>query len=352
MRSTVGYLAIAGLGFVSTIAQPATANEDVAKFYQGKQISMMVGSDVGGGYDLYARTVARHLGAYIPGQPSIIVQNMPGAGSLKVTNHVANVAPKDGTAIGAPQNSVAFEPVLHLLSPGGKNAQFDGTKLNWIGSAEQGVYISVFWHTAGIKTIDDLKQREVMVGASSLNTDEAVLANMMNNMFGTKLKLITGYRGNPSIMLAMEKGEVAGVPATSYASFAARQLDWYKDGKVTIPIQMALDPEPALKDVPFALDLVKTPDERRILEVLFTKYKMSRPYFFAEGVPADRVSAMRTAFLAALKDPKLLAEAEKQRIQPAAVPGEVVQEMVQRIYATPDHLLEKVRAMVGSGGKE
>src|SRR5262249_13173378 len=157
-------------GFVAVAGQPAAANDDVAKFYQGKQLSIIVGSDVGGGYDLYGRTVARHLGAHIPGQPSIILQNMPGAGRLKATNHVANVAAKDGTIIGAPQNSVAFEPVLHLLSPGGKNAQFDGTKLNWIGSAEQGVYISVFWHTAGIKTIDDLKQREVMVGASSLNT--------------------------------------------------------------------------------------------------------------------------------------------------------------------------------------
>jgi tripartite-type tricarboxylate transporter receptor subunit TctC len=351
MRRIFSFLAIAGLGFVTAFAQPAASDDDIAKFYQGKQVAVMVGSNTGGGYDLYARTVARYLGGYIPGHPTIIVQNMPGAGSLKVTNHVANVAAKDGTVIGAPQNSVAFEPVLHLLSPGGKNAQFDGTKLNWIGSAEQGVYIAVFWHTAGVKTIEDLKQREVLVGASSLNTDEAVLANMMNNMFGTKLKLITGYRGNPTIMLAMERGEVAGVPATSYASFAARQLNWYKEGKVTIPIQMALDPEPALKDVPFALDLVKTPEERRILEVLFTKYKMSRPYFFAEGVPAERVAAMRKAFLETLQDSKLLAEAAKQRIQPKGVPGEVVQQMVERIYATPESLLQKVRAMVG-GGKE
>jgi tripartite-type tricarboxylate transporter receptor subunit TctC len=347
MSKTFGYLTAAGLIFASAVAQGAAADDDIAKFYHGKQLTMIVGSDVGGGYDIYARTVARHLGKYIPGQPTFIVQNMPGAGSLKMTNHVANVLAKDGTIIGAPQNGVAFEPVLHLLSPGGKSAQYDGTKFNWIGSAEQGVYVSVFWHTAGIKSLDDLRKGEVMVGASSLNTDEAVIANILNNMFDTKLKLITGYKSNPAIMLAMEKGEVSGVAATSFASLSAKQPTWFKEGKVTIPIQMALDPEPALKDVPLALDIVKSPDDRRVLEVVFTKYKMSRPYFFAEGVPADRVAAVRAAFLEACKDPKFLAESKKQGIQPQAVPGEVVQKMVERIYETPEPLLKQVRAIIG-----
>lgn len=347
MRRILGFLASVALVSISPLIQSAGASDDVAKFYQGKQLTMMVGSDVGGGYDIYARTVARHLGRYIPGQPTLVVQNMPGAGSLKMTNHVANLAAKDGTVIGAPQNGVAFEPVLHLLSPGGKNAQYDATKFSWIGSAEQGVYVSVFWHTAGIKSLDDLRKKEVVVGASSLNTEEAVLANLLNNVFDTKLKLITGYKGNAAIMLAMEKGEVSGVTATSYASLSAKQPTWHKEGKVTIPIQMALDPEPALKDVPFALDIVKSPEDRRVLEVVFTKYKMSRPYFFAPEVPADRVAAVRAAFLEACKDPKFLAESKKQGIQPQAVPGEVVQKMVERIYETPEPLLKQVRAIIG-----
>jgi tripartite-type tricarboxylate transporter receptor subunit TctC len=347
MNRIFRYLAVAAL--VLAPATAARAADDVASFYQGKQITMLVGSDVGGGYDTYARLVAHHLGGHIPGRPTFVVQNMAGSGSLKMTNYVANVAPKDGTVIGAPQNGIAFEPVFHLLSPGGKKAKYDGTRLNWIGSAEQGVYVSVFWHTAGVKSLDDLRKKQVLVGASSLNTDEAVLANMLNHVFGTKLKLITGYKGNAAIMHAMEQGEVSGVTATSYASLAVKQPTWLKEGKVTIPIQMALDPEPALtkRGVPFALDIVKNPDERRVLEVVFTKYKMSRPYFLAEGVPADRVAAVRAAFLATCADPKFLAEAKKRRAQPKAVPGEVVQKMVERIYATPEPLLKQVRAIIG-----
>ena len=240
MNRIFRYLAVAAL--VLAPATAARAADDVASFYQGKQITMLVGSDVGGGYDTYARLVAHHLGGHIPGRPTFVVQNMAGSGSLKMTNYVANVAPKDGTVIGAPQNGIAFEPVFHLLSPGGKKAKYDGTRLNWIGSAEQGVYVSVFWHTAGVKSLDDLRKKQVLVGASSLNTDEAVLANMLNHVFGTKLKLITGYKGNAAIMHAMEQGEVSGVTATSYASLAVKQPTWLKEGKVTIPIQMALDP--------------------------------------------------------------------------------------------------------------
>ncbi|HET9148964.1 MAG TPA: hypothetical protein VFO61_00670, partial [Alphaproteobacteria bacterium] len=295
-------LLFAAIGAI-VVAHAALADDSVAGFYKGKQVTMYVGSDVGGGYDTYARVVAHYLGKHIPGAPSLVVQNMPGSGSLQMVNDVANTAPKDGTIIGAPQNGVAFEPVFHLISPGGRNAKFDGTKLNWIGSAEQGVYVSVFWYTAGIKTLDDLKKKEVLVGSSSPNTDEAVLAHMLNNMFGTKLKLVLGYKGNAAIMHAMEQGEVSGVTATSYASLAVKQPTWLSEGKVTIPIQMALDPEPELKNVPFALDLVKNADDRRVLEVVFTKYKMSRPYFFAAGVPSERVAAVRRAFLAIFKDP-------------------------------------------------
>lgn len=337
----------AGALIVAALIGPAAADDDAAKFYQGKQVSLLVGSAAGGGYDAYARTVGRHLGAHIPGKPTIVVQNMPGAGSMKMVNHVANVAAKDGTVIGAPQNGAAFEPLFHLLSPGGRNAKYDGTKLNWIGSAEQGVYVSVFWHTAGVKTLDDLRKKEVLVGASSLNTDEAVLANLLNNVFDTKLKLVTGYKGNASIMHAMEQGEVSGVTATSWASLQAKQPTWYPEGKVTIPIQMALDPEPALKNVPFALDLVKDENDRRVLETVFTKYKMSRPYFLPADTPKDRVAAVRKAFLEMCKDPAFLAEAEKRRIVINAVPGEVVQKMVQRLYDTPEPLLERVRGIIG-----
>lgn len=324
------------------------AGDPVADFYKGKQMTLFIGSAEGGGYDSYARVVGRHLGRNLPGQPSLVVKNMPGAGSLNMTNHIYNHANKDGTEIGAPQNGVVFEPVFHLLAPGGKNARFEATKFNWLGSADAGVYVLVAWQDAPVKKFDDLYATELLVGSSGANTDNSVLAEVLNGLFATKLKVITGYQGSRGVALAMERGEVKGAAGMAYASIKTANPQWIEEKKINVLIQMGIDPQPELKGVPFALDIAKTPDDRRALEVIFAKYKMSRPYFAPPGVPAERVKALQTAFMATMKDGEFLAEAKKQRLDINPVSGQDIQDLVQKIYQTPEPLLAKVRKLIGA----
>lgn len=306
---------------------------------------MYVGSDAGAGYDAYARLIARHLGKYIPGAPTIIVRNMPGAGSLTMANFLVNQAPKDGTSIGAPQSSVAVERLLHLLSPDGKAAHFEATKLKWLGSATQDTFVLLAWHAVKAKSVQDMTNTEFVVGASGPNTDGSLVVATMNKMLGTRIKLVTGYRGTAAQLLAIERMEIDGA-VMAYSTAATLRPDLRTSGKINVLLQIGEAPHPDLNGVPFLTDLLKSDDERAITSLLFAKYRMGRPYFVAPEVPEDRLAVLRNAFDAAIKDPDLLAEAKTQRLEIDPVGGAEVQALVQRLHGTPASLVQQARDIV------
>jgi tripartite-type tricarboxylate transporter receptor subunit TctC len=342
-RVIVGAMTLAA---VYSVVNNAAA-DSVADFYKGKQVTIVIGSEAGSGFDAYARLVARHIGEHIPGNPTVVPSNKPGAGSLTMTNELVQAGPFDGTVIGAPQSSAAVEQLLHLASAGGKAAHFETTKLNWLGSASQDVFVLFDWHTSKVKSFADLENEEMLLGSAGLNTDGSLIATALNKILGTKIKLVTGYQNSGAEMLAMERGEVDG-NAMAYASVVTMHPDWVKDGTIRLLAQMANEPQPGLDQVPFVLDLVKDKDDRAVLQLIFAKYQMGRPLFVPPGVPEDRVAALRTAFDATMKDPALLADAETERLEVRPVSGTDVQAMIARLYATPESLVQKARDALGT----
>lgn len=340
--------ALLGAGAVIAVAVTMpTMAQNVAAFYKGKNVVLIVGSATGGGYDTYARQIARHLGKHIPGNPNIVVQNMPGAGSLNMTNHVYNVAPRDGTVIGAPQNGVPFEPLLHLLSPDGKTARFDAQQMIWIGSATKDIFMPFVWHESKVRTLADLGKFPTRFGANEPNTDNSTLAILLNRMFDAKIDIVHGYPGSSTaLMLAMEQGEIDGLAGMPYTSLKSRSPQFITEKKIRFLAQIGMKGHPDLPEVPLLLDLVKGAENRKALEVILSKYEMARPFFTTPGVPADRVAALRAAFNATMKDPVLLQEAEKQGLEIELVTGEEVQKIVKDVYAIPDALVVKVREVL------
>ena len=346
-RQTRRWIGMAGALLLSLGACGVARAEPVAEFYAGKTISFYVGSEAGSGFDAYARLVARHLGKHIPGNPTIVVLNQPGAGSVNMVNTLANVGPKDGTAIGAPQSSAMMEKLLHLVSPGGKAANFDAANLNWIGNAAQDVFVLFSWSQGKVKSFADLTKTEMLSGSAGPNTDGSLVAHALNHIFGTKIKLITGYASSSGELLAMERGEVDGA-ALAYNSTVALRPDWVDQKKIRFLLQMGLTPEPRLQGVPFALDLVKSEEERQVLELIFAKYQTGRPYFVAPGVPEERVAALRTAFDATMKDPALLSDAKTQRLEISPMTGAQVQALLARLYRTPEAIVARARQALGT----
>lgn len=336
----------AALVAATSLIEPAAA-DSVANFYKGKQIQILIGSGAGGGYDTYARLVARHLGKHIPGHPTIVPSNKPGAGSLTMTNELVNAGPFDGTVIGAPQSSAAVEKLLRLGSTHGKAAHFDATKLHWLGSATQDVFVLFAWHKSKVKSFADLEHETMLLGSSGPNTDGSLISSALDKILGTKIKLITGYQTSGAEMLAMEEGEVDG-NAMAYASVVTMHPAWVRDKKIRFLAQMALKPQPGLEHVPFVLDLVKKKDDRAVLRLIFAKYQMGRPFFVPPQVPAERVAVLRAAFDATMKDPALLAEAKREGLSIRPVSGKDVQALVTKLYATPKPLLEKAWAALGT----
>jgi tripartite-type tricarboxylate transporter receptor subunit TctC len=328
-----------GLMAVSAAAQ---------EFYAGKQITLTVSSEPGNGYDTYARAVSHYWGKHIPGQPTFVVKNMQSAGGLKAANFLYNQAAKDGTDIGATQNGTVFEKIFHTVSEGGKNALFDPTRFGWIGAANQGVYLLVAWHDSTVKKFEDLYTHELIVGASSANSDNGINAILLNRVFGAKLKVVYGYPG-PALDLAIERGEVQGAAGKDYSSILAVRPQWITEKKVNILIQMGTNPHPDLKDVPSALDLAKTPEDRQVLETIFAKYGMARPYLTPPDVPATRLAALRASFDTTMTDPEFRALAEKQRLEINPMSGKEVEALVNRIFSTPEPLLAKAREAIQPG---
>jgi tripartite-type tricarboxylate transporter receptor subunit TctC len=321
--------AVAVVTFACLTASAGRA-QSPAEFYRGKTVELYIGYSVGGGYDVYARLLARHMGKHIPGNPQVVPKNMEGAGSLRLTNWLFNIAPKDGTVFGAIGRGTAFDPLL-----GRTGGQFTASEFSWIGSANDEVSVCAAWHTAGITKFDDLKVKEMIVGGTGAANDTDQFPKLLNGVLGTKMKLITGYPGGNEVGMAMERGEVQGRCGWSWSSVKALHKDWIDGKKVHILAQLSLSKHPDLPHVPLITDLANTAEQGQILKLIFARQVMGRPFLAPPKVPADRVAALRKAFMDTMKDPELLAEADKAQLEITPVSGEAIQKLVKDVYETP-----------------
>jgi tripartite-type tricarboxylate transporter receptor subunit TctC len=300
----------------------------------------MIGYSVGGGYDVYARLIARHLGKHIPGNPIVTPKNMEGAGSLRLANWLYNVAPKDGTVFGIIGRGIPFDPLL------GGSGQFDATKFSWIGSANDEVSICAAWHATPVNTFEDLLTRDMIVGGTASGADTDQFPKIVNGVLGAKMRVISGYPGGNEITLAMERGEVQGRCGWSWSSVKATHPTWVQDKKIKILMQLSLAKHPDLPDVPLIMDLAKNDEQRQILKLVFARQVMGRPFLGPPGIPDDRLTALRKAFMDTMKDPEFLAEAEKGKLEITPVSGEDIQKLVTEVYATPKDVAAKAGAML------
>ncbi len=326
------------LPILHAACSPALAQqEDVAAFFKGKTLRLIVGIGVGSGYDINARLLARYMPAHIPGQPTIIVQNQPGAGSLTMTNALYNNGPFDGTVMGASFNGM---PTTPLLQPTG--ARFDPVKLNWLGSTNRETQAMYVWHTAPAQLLEDAKTKETVMGGQAPGSTQFDYPVLANRLFGFKFKVVTGYESTPKIHLAMESGEVHGTIA-NWSTLKAINPGWIAEKKIRILAQWALTRNPELKDVPMFLSLAKTDAERAALELMLARLEYGRPFFLPPNVPAERVAALRRAFDATMKDPAYLAEADKLKIEVDPLKGEEVAALVDQVFRTPPETVARVR---------
>jgi tripartite-type tricarboxylate transporter receptor subunit TctC len=325
-------------------ASPAFAQNAVAQFYQGKQIRLIIGSSAGGGYDTYARLVARHMSKYIPGNPVIVPANMPGAASNTAAAHIYNVAPKDGTVIGALQTAAVLDPLFGDRA----RMQHDASKFVYLGSATIDYYICIARADAAVKAFPDLLTAELVIGASQPGTSTRDFPALLNSMVGTKYRIVSGYPGTREITLALEKGEVQGLCGFSWSSLTAQHPDWLSSGFIRVLAQEHDKGHPALNrmGVPLAVDFAKTPENRTIMELIYSSETFGRPYMMAPGVPAERVAAVRKAFIETLKDPEAVAEAQKIGLDLDPISGEELQALAEKIYATPAAIIERAKQAV------
>ena len=347
MKAMIGGLsAMALAGLITLSVSHAVRSEAATEYFAGKQVSLFIGTTAGGGYDLYARTLARHIARHIPGHPSIIPKNMPGAGGLTLANYLYNRAPSDGSELATVQNGLPFEKLFQTLSTEGKNALFDATKFGWIGSMMQTVLVTVTWHSSGVQTLQEATMKEVVLGASATSSDSYVLAMLSNNLLGTKFKVVHGYAGAAEVDLAVENGEVQGEAGKDWTTLTSTRPQWISDKKINIILQMGLKAHSGLKSVPMAIELARTPEDRRIMETVFAKFGMSRLFLAPPGIAPQRLEMLRRAFDATMNDPAFRAEAEKLGMEVNPVTGENVQSLVSRMMATPADLARRAREVL------
>jgi tripartite-type tricarboxylate transporter receptor subunit TctC len=311
--------------------------QNPAAFYKGKSVDLYIGYSAGGGYDVYARALARHMGRFIPGNPTIVPKNMPGAGSLVLANWLYNVAAKDGTAFGMIGRGTAFDPLL-----GSTKAQFDAAKFNWIGSMNDEVSVCVAWHTSGIAKLEQVVQNELTVGGTGPAADTDQFPKVLNATIHTKFKIIPGYPGGNDIDLAMERGEVMGRCGWSWSSVIATHKSWLDENKINVLVQLSLNKHADLPTAPLIMDFAKTDEQRQMFKLVFARQPMGRPFLAPPGVPAERTATLRKAFMDTMKDPGFLAEAEKMKLEINPVSGDAVQAIVQDVYQTPKSIAAAV----------
>jgi tripartite-type tricarboxylate transporter receptor subunit TctC len=329
------------VGMLAGLFMAATAMAQGVS-YQGKTVRMIIPSGAGGGYDTYARVLSAHLEKHLPGKPTIINQNMPGASGMVGTNWAASdAAPKDGTVIVATYNALLLEPLF-----GNPQAKFDPRKFEWIGSIGKQQQICVTWHTSPIKTIEQAREREIVVSATGATGNAATMPKMLNEMLGTKFKVVTGYSTSES-RLAVERGESEGVCGLSYSTLKASNPDWILNKRINVLVQTGTKAQQGLENVPLLINLVTNGDTKKVLGLLDFQGELGRPFLMPPGTPKEYVAAMRKAFDETLKDPAFLADAEKSRLEVEPVTGAEMEKMIKAAYETPKPLVEQAAKFKG-----
>ena len=332
-------------GMIACRADAAVA-QSAAPFYAGKQIRMVVASGAGGGYDVYARFLARHLSRHIQGNPTIVSQNMPAASGLAATNWAYSAAaPRDGTAIVATYNALLDDPLY-----GSPVARFDPLRFESVGSIAKQQTVCATWHMSRIKTIDQARQQEVTVSATGASGDRATMPRILNALLGTKFKVIAGY-GTTESMIAVERGEVDGMCGVSWSTLKVSNPDWIQNKRLTVMIQAGARPQAGLPDVPLVIDRAANADDRKLIELLFFPQEMGRPFVMPPDTPKELVNTIRRAFDATMKDPAFLAEARKSHFDVDPLTGEEMERILRQAYATPKALVQRAAEFNGSGGQ-
>jgi tripartite-type tricarboxylate transporter receptor subunit TctC len=315
----------------------------VAQFYKGRTIALYIGYSVGGGYDIYARVLARHLGSHIPGNPTIVPQNMPGAGSLRLANYLYNVAPKDGTAMATFARGMATDPLL-----GGTGDQFDPRKYTWLGSVTDEVSVCAFTQKSGVRTWQDMLTKSYTIGGTGSASDTDVFPKVLKHVFHLNLKLVTGFPGGADVVLALERNEVDGRCGWSWSSLVSRNKQLYDTKQIFVPVQLALRKHEDLPDVPLITDLTKDPKELQALKLIFARQTMARPYVAPPGLPEERKQALRQAFDATMKDPAFLEEAKKTDLEVHPVSGAEIDKLLADLYSSPPEVVQLAKDAIGA----
>jgi tripartite-type tricarboxylate transporter receptor subunit TctC len=341
MISALAVWAVCGLTAHGAQAQGA------ADFYKGKTISMIVGGSPGGGFDTLARAIGRHIGSHIPGNPTVVVRNMPGAGGTLALDHLYNVADKDGSVLALVNNTPAFVPLFT-----GKPARFEAAKFSWLGTASVESPLVLIWHTVPVNSVDDLRKREITVGASGGDSTQALYAKLLNVTLGTKMKIVSGYRGQNDIFIAMERGEIDGYPSVFYSSLTSTRPTWLRDGLAKVLVQYGPEPLAELPNVPWAETLVSDPNDKLLLQTATAPNALGRPLLMPPSVPEDRLAAMRKALMDTFADPAFKAEADTMGLLVNAPrTGSQLQEVIAKAYAAPAAVLERLRKLDQQGAQ-
>jgi tripartite-type tricarboxylate transporter receptor subunit TctC len=328
---------------VALCLSSALRADPIADFYHGRSISLILSAGAGGGYASYAEAFAPYFAAHIPGHPDIVIQNMPGGGGIRAMLYLYSVAPKDGTTLGLVHSSVPFAPLYGITA-----ARFDARKMNWIGSIDASTGICVAWHTSGIATWHDLLAKPFTVGSTGAGSQMETMPLMLDNLFGTRIKVIAGYVGGNDIYLAMERGEVQGRCGGLISSIKSTRPDWFPQKKVNVPIQIASARNPLFPTAPTITEFAKDERTRKILRLVLAPLEMDRPILAPPGVPAERVAALRAAFHAAMNDKGFIAQAERSHLEIREISGSRVAEILDDAYQMPPDIAKAAKAAMSA----
>jgi tripartite-type tricarboxylate transporter receptor subunit TctC len=309
-----------------------------------QQVNFVVGYSPGASYDIYTRTFARHLGKHLPGNPSVVVQNMTGAGSLRSANYLFNTAPKDGHTIGMFARGLAMQPLLDKTG-----IQYDPRKFNWIGSISSDVSLVLSWHDRPFKTMDDVRKSEMVVAGTGSGADSVIFPYILNGILGTKFKVVTGYPGAADFLLAVERREADGTAGVSWSGLNAARPEWVPGKKINVIVQLGLKRHPGMNPAPLVMDFAKNDSDRGVLEMIFARQDMAYPIVAPPGTPPERVAVLRTAFEAVLRDPDYLADASKQHLESEFMRGPEIEALVARILASPPAVIERAQQAIEAG---
>jgi tripartite-type tricarboxylate transporter receptor subunit TctC len=334
----VGAVALLVLS-ASLVSETASA-QSPSEFYKGKTVSIVIGYTPGGGFDLYARTLAKHLGKHIPGHPTVIPQNMPGAASLKAVDYLNKVAPKDGTVIGTFSHTISMAPLLG-------QADFDPKKLEWLGSVTDDTSVCIVWHDSKVKTWSDLKSTPLTLGGTGKGSDPDQFATLFKNVLGQPIKLVTGYPGTADMVLATERGEIDGFCGLNYSTIQSRYPSWINEKKINFLVQAAMRKNPELPDVPLALDLAANEEQRQILTLVIAAQSMARPFAMPPGTVKERADLMRASFMATLHDNDFLADAKTASMPVNPISADEILALLDKVYATPPEVVQEAIHALG-----